>query len=259
MVARTRLGPSGTTAKPYGAFSHGPPAPVLRSYTETFTRLTAGTPGRPYGSFAKTALTEYDKAATASIIPRLAMGPVTDVDIDIQMSIIPRLVMSAFTTRGITARPVSIIPRLTMARGSTVVTGTITKTAAASVIPRLAMATTLLNKSVPVTMSVVPVLTSSAAIDTTSDELEATASVVPVLTMSASVAATTDSKAATASVVPVLRISGIVDRVNATLNHTVVMVAAPILRMSSSLQTAGEVDHIHITAAPYGRIRITKV
>jgi hypothetical protein len=254
----TRLSVGATPGQRYGAFFKGGTAPGAHS--GTFTRLVpSATPSQQYGSFAgKFAQTDFEKIGLPmSIVPVVTMGPVTDVDIDITMNIVPVLAMSSNVRQALTANA-SVVPRLVMARGSTLVSGTFPKAATASIVPQVSLTVTT-NKSLPISMSVVPVLTSSASVDGGSDNLEASASVIPVLTMAASANITSNSITASASIVPVLSLTIGINRINAALNHDIVMTVAPILNMSSSVRTAGEVDHIHITGNPYGYIRITKV
>jgi hypothetical protein len=253
----TRLSVGATPGRRYGAFFKGGTAPGAHS--GTFTRLVpSATPSGQYGSFAgKFAQTYFEQYVSMSIVPVVTMGPVTDVDIDITMNIVPRLAMSSNVRQALTANA-SVVPRLVMARGSTLVSGTFPKAATASIVPQVSLTVTT-NKSLPISMSVVPVLTSSASVDGGSDNLVADASVIPVLTMAASANVTSNSITASASIVPVLSLTIGINRINASLNHDIVMTVAPILNMSSSVQTAGEVDHIHITGNTYGYIRITKI
>ncbi len=261
MVAITRLGLHGTSAKPYGTFTHTPPAAGARTYSETFTRHGVhGVSAKPYGSFAGKAVTlTADKYVSMSVKPVVTMGQVTDVDIDTAgYSVVPKLVMvSAAGQQKLCSMTVK--PVLTQARSGSVITGTFPKTASMTVKPVLTMSV-LREKAFTRPISIVPVLAMSSTVDFDAEELISGAvSVVPVLAMSSTLAFNVDTRTSIASVVPVLTMTVTLAKVNASLSHDVVMVLEPVLTMRSSRKTSGEVDCINITARPCGHIRITKI
>lgn len=259
MTARTRLGLSGTVARPYGSFDRTPPG-TGRVYNGPITRLgLSGTASRRYGLFdGKAGIAQFDKAATMSVVPIVNIGEVTDVDLDIGIYLTPVVTMSSSASLAISSTQ-SVVPILTQARSSNGIFGTFPKDATASVVPVLTMAIAM-EKSLPIDMSVVPALDMASTVDETFMEVPALdQSVIPVLDMSSVVNITNNDKAVDMSAVPVLTMTINLNKVEARLEHEITMTVSPILDMSSALETGGEVDLIRITSKRTGHIRITKI
>lgn len=259
MVALTRLGPSGTPAKPYGTFTHVAPS-LGRTYTETFTRLgMSGTPRKPFGSFAgKAGATQSDISASLSVVPILNMEAVTDVDLDFGMYLLPVATMSSSVSLPV-SNAQSVVPVLTQARSSTSIFGTFPKDATASVVPVLTMSVAL-NKSLPISMSAVPALSMASTVDATFVEKSGLAqSVVPVLTQASVVNITNNDKAVNMSAIPVLTMTVNLNKVEARVDFAIDLTACVALDMTPTVKTGGEVDRIRISSTPIGHIRITKI
>lgn len=289
-AAITVLSLNGGPGLPGGPYDHAPSSGGTRTYTADFTRLSAGTPGRPYGSFAgrdpgagasrtfsddftrlgtdgvpslrygsfagKSESTTDTKFSSHSIIPRITIGDVTDVDIDITHSLIPRVTMSSVIRRQLTVTH-SLVPRVTMSRGA-IASSSFNKPSSHSLVPKVTMAVTHVSKTWGVSHSIVPVVTMENLVDGPYDEILSDHSIIPVVTMSSSVDDIEQAKSAAHSLVPVVTMNVQVDRYEAVIPWTVTHTLIPRVSMSSVARVAGDVDRIEITASPCGYIEITK-
>jgi hypothetical protein len=255
-TATTRLRPYGATGRTYGSFTKSPTG-GSRAGLGPFTRIGACGTTRRYGSFAgKTAQTFLEKASSHSLIPRVTIGDVTDVDIEITHHLIPRLTMSSVIQRNLASNH-SLIPRVTMARGQ-VTSSSINKASSHSLIPVVTHGVFHLNRPQDSTHSLIPVLTMESTVDTTFDEILSDHSLIPVVTMSGVVDDTEQSKSGTQSLIPVVTMSVQVDRVTAQLEWEILHSIIPVVTMSSGVRFSGDVDRIDITARPKGYIEIRK-
>jgi hypothetical protein len=252
-TATTRLRPWGSSGQQYGSFTKSSTA-GSRAGQGPFTRITGAGPARRNGSFAgKVEPTSDTKTSSHSLIPKVTIGDVTDVDIDVTHALIPRLTMSSVVQRNLAAAH-SLIPRVTMSRGA-VTSSSISRSSAHSLIPVLTQ-TYALNRPQIVAHSLIPVLTMSSVADDTLMEAASDHSLIPVVTM-ASVLSETD-KSAAHSLIPVLTHATQVQRFNATVAWDIPHVLMPVVTMSSTVRETGDVDHIEIRMSPKGYIEITK-
>jgi hypothetical protein len=254
-TATTRLRPYGATGRTYGSFTKSPTG-GSKAGLGPFTRIGACGTTRRYGSFAgKTAQTFLEKASSHSLIPRVTIGDVTDVDIEITHHLIPRLTMSSVIQRNL-ASSHSLIPRVTMARGQ-VTSSSINKASSHSLVPVVTMSY-LLNRPQDSTHSLIPVVTMESTVDTTFDEILSDHSLIPVVTMSSAVDDIEQPKSASHSLIPVVSMSVQVQRVTAQIEWGILHSIIPVVTMSSVARFSGDVDRIDITARPKGYIEITK-
>jgi hypothetical protein len=257
-VATTRLSPAGFPGRPYGSFTHGP---TSGAHSGTFTRLSPpGVPGRLYGSFAgRSVATEDTKTSSLSVVPRVTIGDVTDVDVENWFSAIPRVTLSS-AVRYEVASSLSLVPRVTQARGA-VTSSSFNKPSSASAVPVVTIAVSHLSKTFDSTASLIPVVTLSNSVDTGADTLEATSdhSLIPVVTLSSSVDDINQSKSNSQSLIPVATLTTQVQRYTATVPWDIPFVVAPRVTLSINARISGDVDCIDISARPCGYIEITRV
>jgi hypothetical protein len=252
----TRLGTTATPSRPYGSFTRSFVG-GSRSGQGPFTQLRAGIPGRRYGSFAgKTAQTFLEKASAHSLIPRVTIGDVTDVDIDLTHYLVPRLTMSSVIQRVFAANH-SLIPRVTMGRGQ-ITSSSINKASTHSLIPVVTLNVSHLHRPQDLDHSLIPVVTMESTVDTTFDEILSDHSLIPVVTMSGAVDDIEQPKSGTQSLIPVVTMTVQVQRVTAQLEWEVLHSLIPVVTMSSAARFSGDVDRIDITARPKGYIEIHK-
>jgi hypothetical protein len=252
-VATTRLSLSGHPGRAYGSFTHGA---TVGTHTGTFTRLAlTGTPGRLYGSFAgRGAATEDTKTSSFSIIPRVTIGDVTDVELETTLTAIPRSTLSSAVGRNTTVS-MSCRPVVTQARGS-ILSSTILKTSSPSLVPVVTLSTAL-YKDITTTQSLIPVVTLSSSVDDTYVETLNSQSLIPVVTLTAEVLGTTEPKSNDQSLIPVVTLQHQLNRINSSQAWDVVQTIAPRVTLTCTAGRAGEVDRIEIIGKPYGYIEIT--
>jgi hypothetical protein len=251
----TRLGTTATPSRTYGSFTRSFVG-GSRSGQGPFTQLRSGIPGRRYGSFAgKAAQTFEEKASAHSLIPRITIGDVTDVDIDLTHYLVPRLTMSSVIQRNLAASH-SLIPRVTMARGQ-ITSSSINKASTHSLIPVVTLGY-LLDRPQASDHSLIPVLTMESTVDTTFDEILSDHSLIPVVTMSGVVDDIEQPKSGTQSLIPVVTMAVQVQRVTAQLEWEILHSIIPVVTMSTAARFSGDVDRIDITARPKGYIEIRK-
>lgn len=231
----TRLGLSGTSARLYGAFTGKNPASATRTYSAPFTRLfPSAVPGRVYGSFTgKSETLEQSWLVSDTIRLYLTDGPVTDVDVECDDVLFPR-VTEGVGSVGV-ARTVSdtLTPRVTDAISLLTKGGVFSKTAADSIVP-VVTETINYQRTISLSDTVVAVVTEAKTVSVADDKVVSD-SIVPVVTDLMTLQAQAGSR---------------------TFEVTDTII--PVLTDTVTLAEAGEVDAIHITARPYGRIRITK-
>ena len=288
-AAVTVLGLSGTPALPGGPYDRSA-ASSGRTYSTTYTRLAASVPGSPYGSFAgkdtgsgasrtyggtytrlslrgtpmrlygeftgKTETTTADKYSTHSILPRVTIGDVTEVDVYFTHWLVPRVTQTAVISRNLASNH-SLIPRVTLARGQ-VASSSFNKASSHSLIPKVTQASSHLSKDWFVDHSLIPVVTMESTVETSYDEILSDHSLIPVVTLSSSVNSILQAKASSHSLIPVVTLTNQVQRYNAVVQWEVAHVLIPRVRMSVTARASGDVDHIEITARPFGYIEITK-
>jgi hypothetical protein len=200
----------------------------------TFTALTlTGTPGHVYGSFAdKVEETSLTKPVTDRLVPRLTIGPVSDIDVDLTDTLIPVIRVSAYATLYRTVTD-TLRPRLTETIPSLVKSGSVTILGTDTVVPVLTV-TAVPTRLINVTDTLVPVLTEGVTY-TVGNAATVTESIVPVLTVTTS-------------------LDQLVGSVNWPRSDTLI----PVLRVTATAEAAGEVDIIHIALRPTGIIRINE-
>lgn len=229
-AAITALGLSGTPGLPGGPYDHTSP-PALRTYSGDFTRLTTGTPGRLYGSFAGKAssVTEY-KTANVSLIPRLTVGDTAQSDIDVTAKILPVVTVTANAQLGKTVNA-ALVPVITPLVLNLSKSGTQAVTGTASIVP-VVRATAGVSISLPVTASLIPVITATAAVEASNNNL------------------------VSVSLIPVVRAQYLVQQYLASVSFPRTALLVPRVTVSTGLRIVGEVDRIDISSRPMGRITI---
>ena len=233
----TRLGPSGTATQVYGAFTKTPASPaVSRAYTADFTRLSAGgTPTQVYGSFGgKSETIVSDFVVSDSIRVYVTEGPFTDVDIDVTEVLRPVVTEPRGVPGQARAGSDSIIPRVSDVIQFLSKTGTTAKTGSDTI------------------RAVVTEASSGRVLIGVSD------TVTPVVTDANSALDKSDAKSVSDTITVVLNDQKFLETALANRDFGVTDVIRVNVTESQSSALAGEVDHIHITASPSGRIRIVK-
>jgi hypothetical protein len=256
-AAITALGLSGAPGLPAGDFSgKDTGADASRTYASDFTRLApTAVPSRTYGAFPKSESTTDGKFSTHSLIPRITIGDVTDVDVELTHYLQPRLTMSSVIRRQLASNH-SLIPRVTMARGQ-VTSSSNNKDSTHSLVPVVTMSY-LLNRPQDSEHSLIPVLTMESTVETTFDEILSDHSLIPVVTLSGAVDDITQAKSGTQSLIPVVTMSVQVQRITAQIEWEVLHSIIPVVTLSPSVRQSGDVDRIDITARPFGYIEIHK-
>jgi hypothetical protein len=258
-AAITVLGIAGVPKAPGGPYTgKDTGSGASRTYSADFTRLaTRGTPSLTYGSFAgRAATTQNDAYSTHSLIPVVTIGDVTDVDVELTHSLIPRVTISSVVGTSKTAT-MSLVPRATMARGQ-VTSSSINKPSAPSLVPKVTLATTHVNKTFGVSHSAIPVVTLSVSVDSTFDEILSDLTAIPVVTLSSSVDDLVQPKSASHSLIPVATLAVQVNRYTASVPWDIPVVVAPRVTLTSTARIAGDVDRIDISTSPFGYIEITR-
>lgn len=233
----TRLSPSGTATRVYGAFTKTPASPAsARTYTTDFTRLGAGgTPTQVYGSFGGKAETIVsDFVVSDSIRVYVTEGPFTEVDIDVTEVL----------------RPVVTEPRGVPGQA---------RAGSDSIIPRVADVIQFLSKTGTTAKvgsdTITPVLTEASAISVL---VGVSDTVTPVVTDANSALDKSDAKFGSDTITVVLDDQKFLQTALANRAFSVTDDIRVNVIESQSTSEAGEVDHIHITASPMGYIRIVK-
>jgi hypothetical protein len=114
----------------------------------------------------------------------------------------------------------------------------------------------LLERPQEVSQSLIPVVTLSNSVDTAAEEYLTTQSLIPVVTLSSSVDDTVQAKVASQSLIPVVGVQTQVNRVTASITREVPQELIPVVTLSVSTRTSGDVDAIEISSRPYGYIEI---
>jgi hypothetical protein len=90
--AITALGLAGLPAQPYGDFTKNPNPASERTYGGAFTRLSHGTPGRVYGSFAGRDVAASDSKIVSDVIrARVTEGPFGEIELNLAEWLHPRV------------------------------------------------------------------------------------------------------------------------------------------------------------------------
>lgn len=224
---------AGTPGHPPGSFTRDDPG-TPRTYGGPFTRLGAlAGPAQVYGSFAgKAASTSDARSVSDTYRLVLTLGDVSEVEARTTDTYVAVLGMSA--------------------------QGGIAHIVADSYVPILTLGVAALQKSVATDYSgsdsYVPVLTMASAVTV---EKSGTDSYVPVLTMGAT-ASPGQAKGVSDSYVPTLGMTALLDTVIGSVTWSLTDTYVPMLTMSATVRVSGDVDRIHITLRPYGRIHLTE-
>ena len=219
----------GGSQRPYGSFDKS--APPAARYSE---RGPLALTQRRYGSFLRTLSTSDAKTVADRYVPKVTFEYFGDVDSLVSDVYVPRLAMSTVMNVG-RATSDTYLPVLNMAVQSLTASGTVAKNVADRYVPVVTMFAPL---PVPSVMAVadqyVPRLTLTA---TVSKAGEIVVSDLYVLNLAM-------------DVVSMVKVEGRID-VSAS------DVYAPVLFMSAAIGSAGDVDDIDMTDAPYGIIEIS--
>ena len=224
---------TGTPGHPPGSFTRDDPG-TPRSYSGAFTRLGTGAgPAQVSGSFAgKAASTSDARSVSDTYRVVLTLGDVSEIEARTTDVYVPVLSMSAQTG--------------------------LARLVADSYVPVLTLGIAALQKAATTDYggsdTYVPVLTMAAAVTV---EKSVTDSYVPVLTMGAT-ASPGQAKGVSDSYVPTLGMTALLDTVIGSVTWSLTDTYVPMLTMSATVRVSGDVDRIHITLRPYGRIHLTE-
>jgi hypothetical protein len=232
--AITALGVACLPAQPYGDFTKNPSPASERTYTEAFTRLSNGTPGRVYGSFAGRAETAEDsKFVSDVILARVTEGPFNEIEVELVEWLHPKVTdaRSASLARSVSD---TIRPRVSDEIQFLQKSGAVPKAVSDSVRVFVAEGRSY-RVPIPVTESILPVVTEGSSVQK-DDALEVADTITLVL--------------------------GEVVRVDTAIGTRNFFASDSIRPRVSERAIAGvvsDVDSIRIVLQPYGFIRITEV
>lgn len=208
--------------------------------------------------------------SSVTVVPRLALGQLSEVEIEIPVDLVPVITSSSFAglsrSSAVTVRPV-----LSVARGATTKVGTFPKTSevtirpvlsesasvaerfktsAATLVPSISVTSAVSAKGVATSATLVPVITSASSVDAGFVEKLSSATLVPVLSEANSIFEPLPQRFTTASLVPVVSVSNVATDLFMDKASSVTLI--PVLaELFDTEQTAGFVSWtLPIVASP---------
>lgn len=231
---------------------------VSMTYATVTDPLPAST-GDPGGANAKPFIIYLDgssdtaKASATTEVPKVTIGPVTDVDLDTTFGVVPKATLASVVGRSI-ASTFSVVPKATMGAGQ-VFSSSISRSQSQSLIPKATLASRL-AKTIPHAQSLVPVVTMANSVSTGNVGKTSAFSLIPQATLASAVNNVNQSKSASLSLIPVATVADQVNRINAAAEPQSQPTLTPNVTLTVAREISGDVDRISIVSRPIGTIEI---